>query len=200
MAFDGITMANLAFELNEQLKDGGISRVIQPEKDELYLTIKSHRKTYILYISASASLPLIYLTDETPKAPLTAPNFCMLLRKHLQSGQIVGIYQPSLERVLELRIQHANELGDPVIRKLMIEIMGKYSNIILTDEHDVIIDSIKRVPSTMSSVREVLPGRPYFIPETQDKENPLTADEAAFLKAVCGKPSEIGRASCRERV
>lgn len=189
MAFDGITVANIAYELNKTLEGGGISRIVQSEKDELMLTIKSHRKSYLLLISASASLPLIYLTGKKKEAPLTAPNFCMLLRKHLQGGQIVSVTQPSLERVLVFEILHHDELGDLKTKKLIVELMGKYSNIIFTDENNVIIDSIKRVPASMSSVREVLPGRTWFIPETQKKADPLNIREEEFFE-VMGKTSQ----------
>ncbi len=194
MAFDGITVANLAYELNETLSGGGISRIIQSEKDELMLLIKSHRKPYLLLLSASASLPLVYLTDKKKEAPLTAPNFCMLLRKHLQGGQIVSITQPSLERILIFEILHHDELGDLRTKKLIIELMGKYSNLIFTDENDTVIDSIKRVPASMSHVREVLPGRKWFIPETQNKLNPLTIDETDFRYAMDATKTDLVKA------
>ena len=184
MAFDGITTAGIAAQLRETLVGGGISRIIQPEKDELLITIKNQKTQYLLLMSANASLPLIYLTDTKKEAPMTAPNFCMLLRKHIQGGQITAVTQPSLERIIELEILHRDELGDLKTKKLIIELMGKYSNIIFTDDGDQIIDSIKRVPSSVSSVREVLPGRTYFIPETQSKADPLAADEAAADKAA----------------
>ncbi len=173
MAFDGITVAALAKELNDSLAGGVISRIVQPEKDELILTVRQYKNQYRVLISASASLPLVYLSDTNKNAPITAPAFCMLLRKHLQSGRILSVTQPGLERVLCIRIEHRDEMGDMTVRKLMIEIMGKYSNAILVTEDDVIIDAIKRVPSSMSSVREVLTGRPYFIPETTGKTDPL---------------------------
>ena len=173
MAFDGITVAALAKELNDSLAGGVISRIVQPEKDELILTVRHFKAQYRVLISASASLPLIYLADGNKNAPITAPAFCMLLRKHLQSGRILSVTQPGLERVLCIRVEHRDEMGDLTVRKLMIEIMGKYSNAILVSEDDVIIDAIKRVPASMSSVREVLTGRPYFIPETTGKTDPL---------------------------
>ena len=163
MAFDGITTAAVVKELSDALTDGGISRIIQSEKDELQLLIKNQKKTYYLVLSANASLPLIYLADGKKEAPITAPNFCMLLRKHIQGGRIVSITQPGLERIVILRIEHRDELGDLRQKKLILELMGKYSNLIFTDETDTIIDSIRRVPSSMSSVREVLPGRHWFI-------------------------------------
>ncbi|MDO4805563.1 MAG: NFACT RNA binding domain-containing protein [Lachnospiraceae bacterium] len=184
MAFDGITTAAIRHELDACLTGGGISRIVQSEKDELLLTIKNNKVTYRLLMSASPSLPLIYLVPENRQAPLTAPNFCMLLRKHLQGGQILRITQPSLERVLCFEISHRNELGDICLKKLIIEIMGKHSNIIVTDERDVILDSIKRIPSSVSSVREVLPGRPYFIPGADLKKNPLEADAKSFIATI----------------
>ena len=191
MAFDGITTAGIAAQLRETLVGGGISRIIQPEKDELLITIKNQKTQYLLLMSANASLPLIYLTDTKKEAPMTAPNFCMLLRKHIQGGQITAVTQPSLERIIELEILHRDELGDLKTKKLIIELMGKYSNIIFTDDGDQIIDSIKRVPSSVSSVREVLPGRTYFIPETQAKADPLAADEASFRRIMSAAPGDV---------
>lgn len=191
MAFDGITVANIVKELGDTLKDGGISRITQPEKDELQILVKSHRKPCILQISASASLPLIYLTQKKKEAPITAPNFCMLLRKHLQGGQILSVTQPSLERVVIFEISHRDELGDLKTKKLIVELMGKYSNIIFTDDQNTIIDSIKRVPANMSSVREVLPGRTWFIPGADKKLNPLTVTDAQFQTAMEGAAQNL---------
>ena len=194
MAFDGITIANIVADLNTSLLNGRINKIAQPEKDELLLTIKNNRENYRLFISASASLPLIYLTDHNRQSPMTAPNFCMLLRKHIGSGRIVSITQPSLERVIRFEIEHLNELGDLCKKYLIVEIMGKHSNIIFTNEDDMIIDSIKHVPPHMSSVREVLPGRPYFVPQTQDKSDPLTIDEKSFCEQVLSRPLPITKA------
>ena len=124
MAFDGITTAALADELNGLLQGGGVSRIVQSEKDELLITIKNRKIQYRLLMSANASLPLIYLTEEKKEAPLTAPNFCMLLRKHLQGGQILRIVQPSLERILIFEIEHRDEMGDLRTKKLIIERVG----------------------------------------------------------------------------
>ncbi len=194
MAFDGITTAGIVSELNEKLTGGGISRIVQSEKDELFLTIKNRKVTYRLLMSANASLPLIYLTEDKKEAPLTAPNFCMLLRKHLQGGQILAITQPSLERIISFTVEHRDELGDMRQKKLVIELMGKYSNIILMDEENTIIDSIKRVPASVSSVREVLPGRTYFVPETQKKANPLETDADSFPLAMTEQKQDIVKA------
>ena len=194
MAFDGITTAAVVHELNTKLAGGGISRIVQSEKDELVLTVKSRRQTYRVLMSASASLPLLYLIPVNKQAPLTAPNFCMLLRKHLQGGQILRIYQPSLERVVIFEVSHRDELGDLITRNLIIELMGKYSNIILTDNNNRILDSIKRVPASMSSVREVLPGRDYFIPGADEKKNPLEADDSTFRDLITSSPHDVVKA------
>lgn len=176
MAFDGVTIACIVQELNDKILEGRIYKIAQPEKDELLITIKNDGMQYRLMLSADASLPLIYLTQENKKSPMTAPNFCMLLRKHLQNGRIVAIRQPGLERVIQFEIEHLDEMGDLCRKTLAMELMGKHSNIIFYDEQKKILDSIKHISGMVSSVREVLPGRMYFIPETEGKvdfiENP----------------------------
>lgn len=194
MAFDGITVAALVQELRDNLTGGRIAKIAQPEPDELLLTIKTPAGQRKLYISASASLPLIYLTDENKLSPMTAPNFCMLLRKHIGNGRITSISQPKLERIIILHIEHLNELGDLCEKKLIIEIMGKHSNIIFCDDKDMILDSIKHVSAQMSSVREVLPGRTYFIPDTMEKSDPLSVNEKEFLDTLKEKPVPLGKA------
>lgn len=194
MALDGITIANIVKEMRDALLGGRIAKIAQPEADELLLTVKAPSGQRRLYISASASLPLVYLTDENKPSPFTAPNFCMLLRKHIANGRIVSITQPSLERIIVLGIEHLDELGDLCRKKLVIEIMGKHSNVIFCDEDDRIIDSIKHVPAQMSSVREVLPGRTYFIPDTMHKADPLTISESDFTALLRQKPSALSKA------
>lgn len=194
MAFDGITIANIVTELNQTITGGKINKIAQPENDELIITIKNQRKQYRLFLSASASLPLIYLTEINKPSPLTAPNFCMLLRKHIGSGKIIAIEQPGMERIIRFTIEHLNELGDLCTKYLIVEIMGKHSNIIFCNEEDQIIDSIKHVSAHMSSVREVLPGRPYFIPETQSKLNPFVLTEEIFQEKIFPRPVNVAKA------
>ena len=184
MAFDGITIANIAQELNQTIVGGKINKIAQPENDELMITIKNNRTVYRLLLSASASLPLIYLTDNNKPGPMTAPNFCMLLRKHIGSARILSVTQPGLERILIFELEHLNELGDICRKKLIVEIMGKHSNLIFCQEDNTILDSIKHISANMSSVREVLPGRTWFIPHTQDKKDPLTITEEEFFDFV----------------
>ncbi len=187
MAFDGITIACIRKELEDALVGGRIYKIAQPEADELLLTVKNKGGQQRVVISASASLPLIYLTDKNKPSPLTAPNFCMLLRKHLQNGRILSITQPGMERVLNFEIEHLDEMGDLCRKTLAVELMGKHSNIIFCDDSGMIIDSIKHISGMVSSVREVLPGKPYFIPHTQDKLNPLEADQETFNARIFSK-------------
>lgn len=194
MAFDGITIANIVSELNRTIVGGKINKIAQPEADELMITVKNNRTQYRLFLSASASLPLIYLTGENKQGPLTAPNFCMLLRKHIGSARILSVTQPGLERILIFELEHLNELGDICRKKLIVEIMGKHSNIIFCQEDDMIIDSIKHISANMSSVREVLPGRTWFIPHTQDKMDPLSMSREAFAETVFGKNLPVFKA------
>ena len=194
MAFDGITIASLVRQFQDTLEGGRISKIAQPEKDELLVAIKNNKENYRLQISASASLPLIYLTDKNKPSPMTAPNFCMLLRKHIGSARITAIHQPGLERIIEFELEHLDEMGDLCRKKLMIEIMGKHSNIIFCREDGTIIDSIKHVSAQISSVREVLPGRPYFIPQTVVKEDPLTVSEEVFCQVIGSSPLILQKA------
>ncbi|MBO5459468.1 MAG: NFACT family protein [Lachnospira sp.] len=193
MALDGIVIANIRQELEQKLTGGRLYKIAQPESDELLLTVKTQTGQYRLVISANASLPLIYLKQENKPSPMTAPNFCMLLRKHLNNGRIVSVTQPGLERIIDIEVEHLNDLGDLCRKHIIAEFMGKHSNIIFCDDRQMILDSIKHVSSQMSSVREVLPGRTYFIPQTVDKADPLSTDYNGF-KAVYGKPMPLSKA------
>lgn len=195
MAFDGLVISNLVYELNNTILNAKISKIAQPENDELLFTIKGPQGQYRLAMSASASLPFLYLTDNNKPSPLTAPNFCMVLRKHIANGRITRIYQPHMERIINFEIEHLDEMGDLCTKTLVVELMGKHSNIIFCNSEGMIIDSIKHVSSLMSSLREVLPGRIYCIPATQeDKLNPLEVTEDAFMESVMTKPVSITRA------
>ncbi len=194
MAFDGITIASVVSELRRELIGGRVYKIAQPEEDELLLTIKTDSGQKRLLISAGASLPLIYLTESNKQSPMTAPNFCMLLRKHLQNGRITDISQPGLERIIRIGIEHLDEMGDLCHKTLIVEIMGKHSNIIFCDGEDRIIDSIKRVSAAVSSVREVLPGKTYFIARTQDKLDALSTDYNTFYLTVSGKVQPLYKA------
>lgn len=206
MAFDGITIAALSVELKNRILHAHIRKIAQPEPDELLLTLQTpagypavsgeekKRETLRLKLSANASLPLFYLTEENKPSPLTAPNFCMLLRKHLSGARIEDVEQIGMERVVRFRFSTKNELGDDISCSLVIEIMGKHSNLIFLDADDMIIDSIKHVNSLMSSVREVLPGKPYFVPNTMDKLSPFTITTEEWNSIIFPKPESTAKA------
>lgn len=194
MALDGIVIACMAKEMNERIVGGRISRIAQPEADALMLTIKNQKDTWKLFLSAGASLPLVYFTEASKANPMTAPSFCMLLRKYIGNGRIVSVTQPGLERILNLEIEHLDEMGDLRRKRLIAEFMGKHSNLIFCNEDGTIIDSIKRIPLSVSSVREVLPGRPYFIPDTMKKSDPLSLTEETLARTLKEKPMALGKA------
>lgn len=194
MAFDGVVISNIVYELNNRAVGGRIYKIQQPEVDELCLVIKNNKDTFRLLLSADASLPLIYISETVKDNPMTAPNFCMLLRKHIGNGRIIRITQPEFERIVEIEIEHLDEMGDLCRKKLIIEIMGKHSNIIFTDASGIIIDSIKHISHQISSVREVLPGRQYVFPPSGDKINPMSADIDYFICHMLEKPVSVTKA------
>lgn len=185
MALDGITTSAIVSELKSALLGGRIDKIHQPVADEIRMTVRipgSGAKKLIL--SANSAHPRIHLTESARENPMTAPLFCMVMRKHIAGGKIIDILQPNFERIVILRVESANEMGDITTKNLILEIMGKHSNLILTDETGKILDSIKRVTHEKSSVREVLPGKAYVFPPSQDKKNPLEAEQDAFLSAL----------------
>lgn len=201
MAYDGLVVSASIKEFREQLLGGKIAKITQPEKDEIHLMIRRQKESFRLKLSVNPSLPLCCFTTENRTAPLTAPAFCMTLRKHIGNGSILSIRQPSqdlsedgLERVILFEIEHLDEMGDLGRRFLSIELMGKHSNIILLREDNRIIDAIKRISASQSSVREVLPNREYFIPDASGKQNPLTVSEADFLSGMQGTGEPVFRA------
>ncbi|MDE4541911.1 NFACT RNA binding domain-containing protein [Thermoanaerobacterium sp. R66] len=170
MALDGITLYGIVNELKSTLLDGKIDKIYQPEKDEIIIFIRNNGKNYKLLLSANANFPRVYLTDENKENPVTPPMFCMLLRKYLQGGKIIDIYQRGFDRILFIDVLSRDELEKEVIKTLVIEIMGRYSNIILIDkESRIIVDSIKRVYKDMSKIREIVPDVKYEMPPLQDK-------------------------------
>ncbi len=194
MALDGITVRALCAELNRTILNSRIYKIAQPEADELLLTLKTEQGQQRLLLSVNAGLPFVYLTQQNKVSPAAAPNFCMLLRKHLQNGRIVAIRQPSTERILMFDVDHLDEMGDLRRKTLIVELMGKHSNLIFVDENGKIIDSIKRISAAVSSVREVLPGRDYFIPKADDKEDPKTIGENQLRNILLCKPFPLSKA------
>lgn len=184
MALDGISTAAIAAELKETLLGGRIDKIHQPTTDEICFTVRSIGKNYKVLASANSGHPRMHISEISKDNPMTAPLFCMVLRKHIAGGKIVDICQPNFERILILKIESANEMGDLTTKNLILEIMGKHSNLILTDENNKILDSIKRISHEKSSVREVLPGKTYVFPPAKDKKNPLLLDKAEFFSLL----------------
>lgn len=192
MPLDGIVVRNIVLELNSCLIDGRIDRITQPEKDEVDFTVRNRGKGYRLLLSSSSSYPRVNLTDMQKQSPSTAPMFCMVLRKHLSGGRIVGIEQYSIDRVIKFHIESYDELGTLSVKILICEIMGRHSNIILINEADGrIIDSIRRITPDMSSFRQILPGLQYRYPPSQDKLNPLCFDGKEFFGRLNGSGDTV---------
>ncbi len=179
MALDGIAVSNIIYELNKSLIGGRIDKIYQPQKDEIVMSVRNNGTSKLL-LSANPSHPRLHITTIQRENPITAPMFCMVLRKHIAGSRILSISQYGLERIASIKVEAMNEMGDMVERNLIIEIMGKHSNIILTDENGKILDSIKHITHETSSVREVLPGKTYSFPPSQDKLNPLELDFETF--------------------
>lgn len=176
MPLDGIVANNIALELKEKVLGSKITKIYQPEKDEILMHIRKTGTNYKLLFSANANYPRVHLTDVSRENPSNPPVFCMLLRKHIAGGKVLDVIFHDFERILTFNIESVNELGDLSIKRLIIEIMGRHSNIILVNENGKIIDSIKHVDSDMSRVREVMPAREYVLPPAQEKVNPLELD------------------------
>ena len=174
MAFDGLVVHAISDELSSKLVGGKIDKVYQPENDEIVLHIRNNKENFKLVLSASASNPRVYLSKNYKKEnPINAPMFCMLLRKYIQSGNIVSVSQVGFERIIKITVESLDELKAKTTKDIIIEIMGRHSNIILTHEENKIVDSIKRIPPSVSRVRQLLPGMTYVLPPAQDKLNPL---------------------------
>lgn len=169
MALDGMFLHHVRKELEDTLLGFRVEKIYQPGKEEIVLSMRGQGGAHKLLMSAKASSPRVHLTDYAPENPQTPPMLCMLLRKRLTGAKLRAVRQPQLERMLAFDFDATDELGDRVQLTLTIEIMGKYSNVILSDGEGLIIDALKRVDMTMSSQRLVLPGILYEMPPAQDK-------------------------------
>jgi len=190
MPMDGVMLGFVARELDAKLKDGRVDRVIQPERDEIHLLIRAQGVNHRLVLSASANAARAHLSQHSKTGPMEPPMFCMLLRKYLASGRVQQVHRIAGDRILEIDIQALSELGDQVVRTLVIEIMGRHSNIILRAADGRIIDAARHIGEDISRVRQVLPGLLYCYPPSQGKLNPETAtaqEIAARLEQTGGK-------------
>ncbi|MBY6036154.1 NFACT family protein [Fictibacillus nanhaiensis] len=175
MSFDGIMTRAITNELKDTLTSGRISKVYQPHKTDLVFTIRANGKNHKLLLSANPSFARIHLTEHQYENPDSPPMFCMLLRKHLEGAFIESIEQLDMERILKITVKNRDEIGDETRKVLYVEIMGRHSNIILTDDKSKkIIDSIKHIPSFQNRHRTILPGFPYVMPPAQEKKDPFS--------------------------
>ena len=212
MALDGIFLHNIWRELHQTLaQDARIDKIHQPSREELVIALRSRQGNRKLYLSARANSPRIHFTDRVPENPAAPPMFCMLLRKRLTGGRLVGLRQPGLERALYLDFDCVNELGDLTRLTLAVEIMGRHSNIILVDADGTVLDAIKRVDWDMSSVRPILPGLPYAAPPLAAGRIDLSRDtpedllhavqrgaDGPLSKALLGVSQGLSPLICRE--
>ncbi|MFB5660623.1 NFACT family protein [Alteribacillus sp. HJP-4] len=185
MSFDGIVTRSVVHELSNNLINGRITKIKQPYKSDLFITVRANRKNFQLLISVNPSFSRMHLTDKKTENPADPPMFCMMLRKHLEGGFIRAINQQGMERVVTFEIEGRNELGDRSEKQLIFEIMGKHSNVLLVEKQSgLILDAIKHLPPSVNRHRTVLPGREYTAPPAQHKADPLTSDEDEVLRKL----------------
>jgi predicted ribosome quality control (RQC) complex YloA/Tae2 family protein len=184
MAFDGVVTRAVVRELHK-LVGGRISKIHQPHHSDIVMQVRTQGETVKLLLSANPTYPRVHVTTEEFTNPLEAPMFCMLLRKHCEGGQIESIQQVGMERIIYMDVRTRDELGDSVVRRIIMEIMGKHSNIILVDPATgMILDSALHVTLAISQYRQVIPGRSYVSPPSQDKRDPLAVSQNEFLTAL----------------
>ena len=193
MAYNGITVSAVAEEIRRRAVGGRVVKLQQPERDELQITIKKEKDTVRLLLSADAGLARVCITDKTKPSPMTAPAFLMLLRKHIGSGRLVSVEQPDFERVLVFTFEHLDEMGDPSEKKLVVEMMGRYSNLIFLDRDGKVLDSARRVTPDISSLRTVLPGVAYEAPPSQGRSDPLKETREGFLSKLKEGKGQIAK-------
>lgn len=187
MSLDGISMHPLAIELDRAVAGGRIDRINQPSKQSIVMSLRLPGKNVLLHITINPQNPAMHLIDKAPENPPEPPMFCMVLRKHLETGRIAGVRQYGLDRLLIMDIDFLSAGGRIITKSLVVELMGKYSNIILVQD-GIIIDALRKVGTNSSRVRTVLPGDEYALPPQQDKLNLLetpVSEVIAVIKAKC---------------
>lgn len=200
MPMDGLTIGATVFELNSLLQGARIDKINQPENDELHILTRNNGHNYKLLLCSNANFARLNITEISKTNPTSPSSFCMLLRKHLTGAKINRFEQISNERIVVIYFDCLNDFHEPVTKKIIVEIMGKHSNIIFTDEFNRIYDSIKRVNSLMSRVRLVQPGIEYTFPPSQDKINPFENNcfEETSARIIADKYMGISRQSAEE--
>jgi len=193
-------------EISAQILGGRVDKITQPEPDEVVISIRGRGANHKLLLTAQSTAPRLHFTSQQKQSPMQAPMFCMVLRKHLSGGRIMDIRQPGFERIIEFDIEALDEMGDKSIKTLLIEIMGKHSNIMLVapspprndggeiNDGRKVIDAIKHVPPSVSSVRAILPGVQYNRPPTSGKSDPLMAGEQSFSQTIFSENTKTQQA------
>lgn len=187
MPLDAVCLSGIVRELQNTVVGLRIEKIQQPSRDQVVLTLRGNQK---LLLCASANQPRIHLTKIARENPMQAPMFCMLLRKHLGSGRISAVEQPALERVVILTVDMMDEMGESGQRQLVLECMGRHSNLILLDGEGRILEALRHVDMEMSEKRQVLPGLFYHLPPAQEKRDPLTIEKDTFAQVISVAPSE----------
>ena len=190
MPLDALCLSGVVHELQNALSGAKIDKIYQPGRDEVVLALRAPAGNVKLLLSANPSHPRAHLTQISRENPDKPPMFCMLLRKHLSGARLLELVQPPMERVVDLRLEALDELGDRVDRRLVLEAMGRHSNLILLDGEGRIMDCLRRVDSDMSARRQVLPGLFYRLPPAQEKLAPSSLDRAALESALAAAPEE----------
>ncbi|MFZ4450205.1 Rqc2 family fibronectin-binding protein [Salibacterium aidingense] len=194
MSFDGIMTKAVIDECNHTLLNGRITKIKQPYKTDLLLTIRADHRNHQLLLSANPSFSRMHMTNVKVENPKEPPMFCMLLRKHIEGGFIREIRQEGMERIVTLVIEGKNELGDTSIKHLVVEIMGKHSNVLLVEEEtNIILDSMKHLSPSVNRYRTILPGRSYVGPPSQNKINPLHADTDTVMRKLDMNQGKLDR-------
>lgn len=200
MPMDGLTLGFATREMNAILPGGRIDRITQPEKDTIVLLVRAGAANHRLLLCASPNNARCHFTNLNFPNPLEPPMFCMLLRKQILSGRILSIQQMHGDRVIHVDIDTVNELGDHVLRRLVLEIMGRHSNLMLLDEDGRILEAARHVSADMSRVRQIQPGLPYLPPPAQDKIAPEDADAENLLAKLEAQGMCRCKGACRQRV
>ena len=190
MPLDALCLSGVVAELKPILTGAKIDKVHQPGRDEMILALRLGRGNGRLLLSASPNHPRLQMTELSRENPDAPPMFCMLLRKHLMGGRILSVEQPHLERIVELRLEVLDELGDRKERRLILEAMGRRANLVLVDDQGRIVDCLRRVDGDMSAQRQLLPGLFYRLPPAMEKADPTALDGGAWLRRVEQAPGE----------
>ncbi len=192
MAFDGLFTISMTTEL-QRIVTGRISKIHQPNAQEILMQIRAQGQNYKLLFSVHSSYSRMQLTEETIDNPASPPMFCMMLRKHLEGGIVTAVRQHGADRIIILEVLSKNEIGDDINREVHMEIMGRHSNLILVDpSRNLILESIKHLPPSMNSYRTIMPGQQYIAPPAQDKLHPLEfSDSLKDVLESVEEPKEI---------